>query len=47
LKAKLIEKHGGLIIEAPFEINPGVKICLFNEPSGATLAMVERVKKKH
>lgn len=46
-KAKLVEKHGGFIIEAPFEINPDVKICLFNEPSGVTLTMVERVKKKH
>jgi predicted enzyme related to lactoylglutathione lyase len=46
-KAKLVEKHGGFIIESPLEINPGVKICLFNEPSGVTLAMVERTKKKH
>ena len=46
-KAKLVEKHGGFIIESPLEINPGVKICLFNEPSGVTLAMIERVKKRH
>lgn len=44
-EAKLVEKHGGFIVRAPNEINPGVKICLFNEPSGVTLAMVERVKK--
>ena len=41
-KASLIEKHGGLIVEAPFEISPTVKICLFNEPSGVTLAMIEK-----
>ena len=44
--AKLVEKHGGFIVEAPFEINPGVKICLFNEPSGVTLAMLESTKQK-
>lgn len=41
-KAKLIEKHGGFIVEAPFEISPGTRICLFNEPSGVTLAMLEK-----
>ena len=41
-KAKLVEKHGGFIVEAPFEINSGMKICLFNEPSGVTLAMIEK-----
>jgi predicted enzyme related to lactoylglutathione lyase len=41
-KAKLVEKNGGFIIEAPFEISPGTKICLFNEPSGVTLAMIEK-----
>jgi predicted enzyme related to lactoylglutathione lyase len=41
-KAKLVEKHGGFIVEAPFEISPGTKICLFNEPSGVTLAMLEK-----
>ncbi|MDD5189931.1 MAG: hypothetical protein PHE50_02680 [Dehalococcoidales bacterium] len=43
-KAKLIQQNGGFIIEAPFEINPGVKICLFNEPAGVTLAMIEKRK---
>ena len=42
MKAELITKHGGNIIEAPFEISPGTKICLFNEPSGVTLAMIEK-----
>lgn len=41
-KATMIEKYGGFIVEAPFEISPGVKICLFNEPSGVTLAMLEK-----
>jgi predicted enzyme related to lactoylglutathione lyase len=45
-KAKLVMKYGGFIVEAPFETSPGVKICLFNEPSGVTLAMLERTKKK-
>lgn len=46
-KAKLVEKHGGFIVQAPNAINPGVKICLFNEPSGVTLAMIERPRQKH
>lgn len=41
-KARLVEKHGGFVVEAPFEISPNVKICLFNEPSGVTLAMIEK-----
>ena len=40
--AKLVEKHGGFIVEKPFEVNPGTWICLFNEPSGVTMGMVER-----
>jgi len=43
-KARLVEEHGGFIIEAPFEINPGTQICLFNEPCGVTLAMLEKTK---
>ena len=41
-KAKLIEQLGGYILEAPFEIPSGSRICLFNEPSGVTLAMLEK-----
>jgi len=41
-KAKLIEKAGGFIVEPPFEIRRGTRICLFNEPSGVTLAMIEK-----
>ena len=40
-KAALIEEQGGNIIEAPFETPNGPKICLFNEPSGVTFAMLE------
>jgi uncharacterized protein len=43
-KAGLIVEHGGFIVEAPFEISPGTRICLFNEPSGVTLAMLEKKK---
>jgi len=41
-KARLVEECGGSIVEAPFEISPGTRICLFNEPSGVTLAMLEK-----
>jgi len=44
-KAEMVERFGGFIVESPFEINPGVTICLFNEPSGVTLAMIEKKKK--
>jgi predicted enzyme related to lactoylglutathione lyase len=42
-KAQLVEEMGGLIVEAPFEIQSGTKICLFNEPSGVTFAMIQSV----
>ena len=42
-KAKLVEEAGGLIEIPPEEIVPGSRICLFTEPSGVTLAMLERV----
>jgi len=40
-KAIQIEAHGGFIVEAPKEIPGGSKICLFNEPSGVTFAMIQ------
>jgi len=40
-KAKRIEEEGGSIVEPPFELPTGSKICLFNEPSGVTFAMLE------
>jgi hypothetical protein len=40
-KAALVEEKGGFIVEAPFDISPRSRICLFNEPSGVTFAMVQ------
>jgi len=45
-KAKHVEENGGWIIEAPFELPGGSKICLFNEPSGVTFAMIEPKKNR-
>jgi predicted enzyme related to lactoylglutathione lyase len=41
-KAKLVEKAGGLIIEPPQKIKSGSWICLFNDPSGVTFAMLQK-----
>jgi len=43
-KAVLIEELGGHIVIPPEEVVPGSKICLFNEPSGVTFAMIEARK---
>jgi predicted enzyme related to lactoylglutathione lyase len=40
-KALLVAQKGGLVIETPHEIPGGSKICLFNEPSGVTFAMIQ------
>lgn len=40
-KARLVEELGGLILIPPREISGGSRICLFNEPSGVTLAMIQ------
>jgi len=40
----LIEQEGGFITIEPVEIPGGSKICLFNEPSGVTFAMIEKIK---
>jgi len=45
-KALLIEKSGGLVIEHPHEMSSGVWICLFNDPSGTTFAMLQRKSKE-
>lgn len=42
-KAKLIEQKGGFIVEEPFNISDKSRICLFNEPSGVTFAMIESI----
>jgi predicted enzyme related to lactoylglutathione lyase len=45
-KVKKIEEHGGFITIPPTVPFPGgPKICLFNEPSGVTFAMLERKRK--
>lgn len=41
-KARLITGNGGLVIEEPHEIPGGSWICLFNDPSGATFAMIQQ-----
>lgn len=40
-KAKLVVENGGHIVEPVQDIGNGTRICLFNEPSGVTLAMIE------
>ena len=45
-KARLIEREGGFIVIEPFMLDSGSKICLFNEPSGVTFAMIETRKKE-
>ena len=40
-KAAAVTEAGGLITEPPHEISPGVSICLFNDPSGCTFAMIQ------
>ena len=40
-KARKIEECGGNIIEGPHPIPSGSSICLFNEPSGVTFAMIQ------
>jgi uncharacterized protein len=40
-KADEVTQAGGLITEPPHEISPGMSICLFNDPSGVTFAMIQ------
>ena len=44
-KVKLIEENGGFIVDPPLTLPSGSRICLFNEPSGVTLAMIQSTKK--
>jgi uncharacterized protein len=44
-KVKLIEKNGGTIVDPPLDLPGGSRICLFNEPSGVTLAMIQSAQK--
>ncbi|NQU06732.1 MAG: hypothetical protein HQ568_11610 [Calditrichaeota bacterium] len=46
-KRKAVEEAGGFIVIEPVDIGgSGTKICLFNEPSGTTWAMIEKGKKE-
>lgn len=45
-KGELVGGAGGLVVEGPVEISPGTKICLFNDPSGVTIAMPEQRAKE-
>ena len=40
-KVKLIEEAGGFVVDPPLDLPGGSRICLFNEPSGVTLAMIQ------
>ncbi len=44
---KKIEDAGGFIVEAPIEIVPGTIICLFNEPSGVKLGLLQQTEMKN
>jgi len=44
-KAREIEALGGLLVIAPFDIAKDTRICLFNEPSGVTFALIQARKK--
>lgn len=43
-KEKEIKELGAFIVIPAHEINPGIHICLFNEPSGVTFAMLQKRK---
>lgn len=43
-KEKEIEKLGAFIVIPAHEILPNIHICLFNEPSGVTFAMIQKRK---
>jgi predicted enzyme related to lactoylglutathione lyase len=45
-KIKEIEANGGSIAEKPTDISENTRICLFNEPSGVTFAMIQKISKK-
>jgi predicted enzyme related to lactoylglutathione lyase len=41
-KAAQIAEAGGMVVEPPFDIGGGCRICLFNEPSGVTFAIIQQ-----
>jgi len=42
-KAEEITAAGGFIVEEPFRISERSKICIFNEPSGVSFGMIQRI----
>lgn len=42
--ANKIQQHGGFIVDAPVDLGGGEWICLFNEPSGVTFAMIQQAR---
>jgi hypothetical protein len=44
-KVKLIEEAGGFIVDPPLDLASGSRICLFNEPLGVALAMIQPASK--
>jgi uncharacterized protein len=43
-RAEKVKEFGGAVIEPPHEMPGGYWICLFNEPSGVTFAMIQQGK---
>jgi predicted enzyme related to lactoylglutathione lyase len=43
-RAERVKEAGGLVIEPPHEMPGGYWICLFNDPSGVTFAMIDARK---
>lgn len=46
-RAERVKEFGGAIVEPPHEMPGGYWICLFNEPSGVTFAMIQPPKTKN
>lgn len=40
-RAERVKEFGGALVEPPHEMPGGYWICLFNEPSGVTFAMIQ------
>ncbi len=41
--AKKVTEHGGFVVDPPVDTGGGEWICLFNEPSGVTFAMIQEI----
>ena len=40
-KRDLVADNGGHIVEEPFDLDSGSRLCLFSDPSGVTWAMIQ------